>query len=71
MAKDCCWNCKYYVVKGDNEPALLRSAESNVCTFSDQRPDMGQEKSADKNWTHNVSATPPHYVCRNYRERFY
>jgi hypothetical protein len=71
MAKDCCWNCKYYVVRGDNEPALLRSAESNVCTFSGQDPDRTQGKSPGKNWTHNAFATPPHYVCRNYRERFY
>jgi len=71
MAKDCCWNCKHYVVKGDNEPALLRSAESNVCTFSDRGPDVGQRKGAGKSWADNAFATPPHYVCKNYRERFY
>ena len=64
MAKDCCWNCKYYIVKGDNEPAILSSAFSNVCTFSDKEDD-------DRNWEQRACPTPPNYVCRYYKERFY
>lgn len=64
MAKDCCWNCKYYIVKGDNEPALLRSALSNVCIHTDKEGD-------ERPWPERAYPTPPNYVCRNYRERFY
>ena len=64
MARNCCWNCKYYVAKGDNEPAVLRSASSNVCTFSNQKGDK-------RSWTERACPTPPTYVCRHYRERFY
>jgi hypothetical protein len=64
MAKDCCWNCKYYIVKGDNEPVLLRSALSNVCIFSED----GYE---NEKWVENASPTPPGYKCSNYKERFY
>jgi hypothetical protein len=64
MAKDCCWNCKYYIAKGDNEPAILSSATSNVCVFSEE----GDE---EKSWFERACPTPPNYVCRHYRERFY
>ena len=64
MARNCCWNCAYYVVKGDNEPAVLSSALSNVCVYS-------EEMTRDRDWTKNASPTPPGYVCRRYRERFY
>jgi hypothetical protein len=64
MARDCCWNCKHYIVKGDNEPPLLRSAFSNVCVFSERKDD-------ERNWMEKASTTPPNYVCRHYRERFY
>ncbi|MBN2061545.1 MAG: hypothetical protein JW882_14130 [Deltaproteobacteria bacterium] len=65
MAKDCCWNCRYYIAKGDNEPAILRSALSNVCIFSE---DGCYE---DGKWVENASPTPPGYKCPNYKERFY
>lgn len=65
MAKDCCWNCRYYIVKGDNEPAILSSAASNVCSFSDNDNDK------DKRWVEKAAPTPPNYVCRHYKERFY
>ena len=64
MAKDCCWNCKHYIVKGDNEPPLLRSAFSNVCVFSAIKDDK-------RNWTERASSTPPNFICRFYKERFY
>ena len=64
MAKDCCWNCKYYIVKGDNEPAFLSSAASNVCVF-------GEEDDDQAGWAQRACPTPPNYVCRHYRERFY
>jgi hypothetical protein len=64
MARDCCWNCKYYIAKGDNEPAVLSSASSNVCVFSEK-----DEK--DSPWIERASPTPPGYVCGNYSERFY
>jgi hypothetical protein len=64
MAKDCCWNCKYYIVKGDNEPPVLSSALSNVCVFTHKKDD-------DRSWTQRACPTPPNYVCRHYRERFY
>ncbi|MBW1768338.1 MAG: hypothetical protein JRJ65_14990 [Deltaproteobacteria bacterium] len=64
MAKDCCWNCKYYIVRGDNEPAFLGGASSNVCIFSD-------DESVDLNWEKRAEPTPPNYVCRYYKERFY
>ena len=64
MAKNCCWNCKYYIVKGDNEPAFLSNAYSNVCVFSDDEDDK-------RNWTEKACPTSPSYVCRNYKERFY
>jgi hypothetical protein len=63
MAKDCCWNCKYYIVKGDNEPAILSSAASNVCVYG--------EEDDEKNWIEKACPTPPNYVCRHYKERFY
>ena len=64
MAKDCCWNCKYYIVKGDNEPAILSSVYSNVCVFSEEEYDS-------REWTEKASPTPPGYKCSNYKERFY
>ena len=64
MARDCCWNCKYYIVKGDNEPAFLSSAASNVCVFSENGVD-------EKKWVEHATPTPPGYVCRFYKERFY
>ena len=64
MARNCCWNCKYYIVKGDNEPFVLSSATSNVCTFSDDEDD-------DRSWEEKACPTPPGYVCSHYKERFY
>ncbi len=64
MAKNCCWNCKHYIVKGDNDPPLLRSALSNVCVFSGIKDDK-------TNWMEKASSTPPNFVCRHYDERFY
>ncbi len=64
MARNCCWNCKYYIVKGDNEPAVLQSATSNVCTYS-------EDKDSDRTWEERACPTPPGYVCRHYSERFY
>ncbi|MBN1893518.1 hypothetical protein JW906_03440 [bacterium] len=64
MARNCCWNCKYYVAKGDHEPAVLRSALSNVCTYTENPEDK-------RNWTERACPTPPGYVCKRYKERFY
>ena len=64
MAKDCCWNCKYYIVKGDNEPSFLQGAYSNVCIYSEDEDD-------DRNWMQRAVPTPPGHVCRHYKERFY
>lgn len=64
MAKDCCWNCKYYIAKGDNEPPTLSSSYSNVCVYAEKEED-------EKDWTERVCPTPPNYVCRHYKERFY
>ena len=64
MAKNCCWNCKYYIARGDNEPALLGSATSNVCTFSEREDE-------DRVWYERACPTPPNYVCRHFKERFY
>jgi hypothetical protein len=71
MAKDCCWNCKYYIVKGDNEPPVLSSALSNVCVFPSEDDDMGDPLQREKNWEKRAYPTPPNYVCRHYKERFY
>ena len=64
MAKNCCWNCKYYIVRGDNEPAVLSGATSNVCVFSEEEYD-------GKEWETKSCPTSPNYVCRFYKERFY
>lgn len=64
MAKDCCWNCKYYIVKGDNEPAFLGSAVSNVCIYTDNKDEKRPIEEI-------ACPTPTTYVCRNYKERFY
>jgi hypothetical protein len=64
MAKDCCWNCKYYLVKGDNEPAILISAASNICVY-------GEDEDDKRSWIEKACPTPPGYVCRHYKERFY
>jgi hypothetical protein len=64
MAKDCCWNCKYYIVRGDNEPVILSGALSNVCVF-------GAEEEDDKDWAERARPTPANYICRHYKERFY
>jgi hypothetical protein len=64
LAKDCCWNCRYYIVRGDHEPAILGSATSNVCIYSD-------EDHNERNWEERACPTPPNYVCLHYKERFY
>ncbi len=64
MARNCCWNCKYYVVRGDHEPAFLSNALSNVCTYSDREDDK-------RTWMERACPTPPNYVCGRYKERFY
>ena len=64
MAKDCCWNCKYYIVKGDNEPAILSGAVSNVCTWS-------EDEASDASWEERAYPTPANYKCAHYKERFY
>jgi hypothetical protein len=64
MARNCCWNCKYYVAKGDNEPSILSSATSNVCAYDD-----GEDEGTS--WEERACPTPPGYVCRRYKERFY
>ncbi len=64
MARDCCWNCKYYIAKGDHEPALLKSALSNVCIYSDEEGD-------NRSWEERATPTPPGFVCSHYEERFY
>ncbi len=64
MAKDCCWNCRYYIAKGDNEPAILSSAMSNVCVYSEDEDDK-------RSWVERACPVPPNYVCRHYKERFY
>ena len=64
MAKDCCWNCKYYIVKGDNERNILSGALSNVCTFSDKENDAST-------WTERANPTPTNYICRFHKERVY
>ena len=71
MAKDCCWNCKYYIVKGDNEPPVLSSATSNVCVFHGVDDDMEDPLQRERNWEERAFPTPPNYVCRHYKERFY
>ena len=71
MAKDCCWNCKFYVVKGDNEPAILSSAVSNVCVYSDGGIDEKDPLGREMGWINRACPTPPNYVCRFYKERFY
>jgi hypothetical protein len=64
MAKDCCWNCRYYIAKGDNEPAILSSAMANVCVY-------GEDKDDERSWIERACPVPPNYVCRHYKERFY
>ncbi len=64
MARDCCWNCRYYIARGDNEPAILSGALSNVCVYSEDADDK-------RNWTEMACPVPAGYVCRHYRERFY
>ena len=64
MAKDCCWNCKYYIARGDHEPSVLSNASSNVCVFSENDND-------ERDWMKRASPTPPGYVCKYYCERFY
>lgn len=64
MAKNCCWNCRFYIVRGDNEPVILASSMSNVCTFSED-PDEARD------WHERAHPTPPGYVCQHYEERFY
>jgi hypothetical protein len=64
LARNCCWNCKFYIVKGDNEPAFLKSALANVCAFE-------CDKNDEKSWEEKVFPTPPGYVCWHYKERFY
>ena len=64
MARDCCWNCKFYIVRGDNEPAVLSGSLSNVCVFT-------KDEEKDKNWEKRAYPTSPSHVCRNYKERFY
>ena len=71
MAKNCCWNCKYYVARGDNEPPVLSGATSNVCVFSENEQDVEDPVERDRNWEKKASPTPPNYVCRYYKERFY
>ncbi len=71
MAKNCCWNCKYYVVRGDNEPAILGGATSNVCIFSNEDEDSEDLLERVRNWEKRAFPTPPGYVCRHYKERFY
>jgi len=71
MAKDCCWNCKHYIVKGDNEPAILSGAISNVCVFNDEKEDVEKPSGQNIGWVERASPTPANYVCRHYRERFY
>ena len=71
VAKDCCWNCRYYIVKGDNEPAILSSAVSNVCVYSDKGNDDASLSRSDLGWIDRACPTPPNYVCRFYTERFY
>ena len=71
MAKNCCWNCKYYIVKGDNEPPVLSSALSNVCVFPSEDDDMEDPLQGERNWEKRAFQTPPNYVCRHYKERFY
>lgn len=65
MARDCCWNCRHYIVKGDNEPPLLGGAISNVCVYS------RDGTTTPKNWVEKAWATPAGYVCTHYEERFY
>ena len=65
MAKDCCWNCKHYIVRGDNEPAVLSNSVSNVCVFNGN----GENNLAD--WEERAVPMPPNSVCKNYIERFY
>lgn len=64
MARDCCWNCKYYIVRGDNEPAVLSGAMSNVCVF-------GENEEDDRDWSEKACPTPANHVCQHYMERFY
>ena len=71
MARNCCWNCKYYIARGDNEPALLGSATSNVCVFSNEDKDSDNPLERVRNWEKRAFPTPPGYVCRHYKERFY
>jgi hypothetical protein len=71
MAKDCCWNCKYYIVKGDNEPPVLGGATSNVCVFADQEQDVELSLEWTINWEKRAVPMPPNHVCRHYKERFY
>lgn len=64
MARNCCWNCRHYVAKGDNEPAILLSAAANLCTYHEKTDDP-------QKWEERACPTPPGYVCRHYQERFY
>lgn len=58
MAKNCCWNCKFYIAKGDNEPFLLSGAASNVCVYSDvgALPEKGE---TPDRWLDRACPTPP------------
>ncbi len=71
MARNCCWNCKYYIVRGDNEPAILSGATSNVCTFHNQKDEAEDPVSRAKKWEKYAYSTPAGYVCSHYKERFY
>ena len=71
MARNCCWNCRYYIARGDNEPAILGGATSNVCTFYERKDYDEDPKSKSKNWEKYACPTPAGYVCSHYKERFY
>ncbi len=64
MAKDCCWNCKWYIARGDNEPAVLAGADANVCVYTDKDGDQ-------RSLSERACPTSPAYVCSRYSERFY
>ncbi|MBW1702023.1 MAG: hypothetical protein JRJ69_04090 [Deltaproteobacteria bacterium] len=71
MAKNCCWNCKYYIVRGDNEPPILSGATSNVCIFSNEDENIEDPLERVRNWEKRAFPTPANYVCPHYKERFY
>ena len=71
MARDCCWNCAFYIARGDNEPTVLSGADANICIFTETQGEEGETSRSFKEIVGQGTATSPGYVCLHYKERFY